>query len=171
MRAKTKNIALCAVFAAISILLAFLSAVFSSMSLSLLALCGVISAVVLSRCGYRYTLIMYAAVSILSVIFLPDKSCAVLYIFVFGLYPILKALFEKKGKIISWMLKIAAANLLAFATLYVTMSFLANVGKIIIMGHKYFFLFYNIAFVLYDIFLSKFTKYLQSKRFAGNSFN
>ena len=164
MKKETKNISLCAVFTALSLLLLFMSSVFSTMSISILAICGVVTSVALTRCGYKYTMIMFLAVAVLSFFLVPDKSCVVLYAFLFGFYPILKNLFEKTGKpYISWVLKIAAANLLVFAALYVSMSFLTNVGKIIIMGHRFFFLFYNIAFIFYDICIGKMSIYVNSR--------
>lgn len=165
MRKETKNITLCASFTALSVVFAFLSYAFPNMSLTILAICGVISAFALCECGYKYAALMYVAVSVISAVFVPDKSCVVLYVLLFGHYPIVKTLVERVGKTwLAWIIKLALANLLAFAVLYVTLVLLDTVGEIVIMGRKYFFLFYNIAVILYDICVGKIMFLYMAKR-------
>lgn len=172
MRRNTKNMVFAAVAAALSVVLMFLSSTFPNMSLSILAACGIISAIALSECGYKFTFLQYLAVSIISAVFVPDKSCVVLYVLLFGHYPMLKTLIERVGKAyLRWIVKLALANLLAFAALYVTLTFLSTFGKFILMGGKYFFLFYNIAVVLYDIFIGKCMFFYRTKRFHSGRFN
>ncbi len=172
MRKNTKNIALCASFAALSVVFAFLASAFPNMSLTILALCGVVSAFALSECGYKYAILMYVAVSVISAIFVPDKACVVLYVLLFGHYPIVKTLVERVGKAwLSWIIKLIIANLLAFAALYVTLVLLDSVGKIIIMGRKYFFLFYNLAVILYDICIGKIMFLYMVKRGRSGRFH
>ena len=172
MKKETKNLTLCAVFTAISVVLAFFASAFSNMSLTLLALCGVVSAFALSECGYKYSVLMYVAVSVISAVFVPDKACVVLYVLLFGHYPIVKTLIERVGKPwLAWVIKLAVANLLAFAALYVTLVLLDTVGEIIIMGRRYFFLFYNLAVVLYDICIGKLMFLYVSKRSGSGRFH
>ncbi len=172
MRKNTKNIAFSAVFTALSVVLLLLSSALPNMSLSILAVAGVVSALALSECGYRYTLLMYLATCVISAIFVPDKSCVILYVLLFGHYPMLRTIIGRVGK--AWLcliIKLAAANILAFAVLYITLSFFENVGHVIIMGRKYFFLFYNLAVILYDVFIGKCMYFYTSKRFSGSRFD
>ena len=172
MRRDTKKMAFAAVATALSAVLLFLSSALSNMSLSILAVSGIVSAISLAECGYKFTFLQYLAVSIISAVFVPDKSCVVLYVVLFGHYPILKIFIERVGKAwLQWIIKLALANMLAFFALYVTLTFLENVGNIIIMGKKYFFVFYNIAVVLYDIFIGKCMFFYRTKRFAKGRFN
>ena len=172
MRRETKNIALCASFAAISVVLAFLSSAFPNMSLTILALCGVVSAFALSECGYKYAVLMFVAVSVISAILVPDKSCVVLYVLLFGHYPIVKTLIERVGKPwLAWIIKLVIVNLLAFAALYVTLVLLDTVGESVIMGRKYFFLFYNVAVILYDICIGKMMFLYMVKRGRSGRFH
>ena len=55
---------------------------------------------------------IYAAVSVLSLMLVPNKEAAVLYTAFFGYYPILKAVFESKlSKIPEYILKFAVFNI------------------------------------------------------------
>jgi len=155
-------------FTAISVVLMILASAFPNVSLTVLAICGVVSAFALSECGYRYALLMYISVSVLSAIFIPDKSCVVLYSVLFGIYPLLKLLIERTGRPwLSWIIKLIAANALAYLALYIALTFLTSVGKVLIMGHKYFFVFYNLAVILYDICIGRLMLMYSVKRFGS----
>ena len=54
---------------------------------------------------------------VLCLLFLPDKFIALEYIALGGLYPILKAYFEKYPKVLSWALKIFSFNVMLTACL------------------------------------------------------
>ena len=59
--------------------------------------------------GTKTALSVYAAVSVISLLILPDKFSAAVYVLYAGYYPILKAKFETKPKGISWTLKLVAS--------------------------------------------------------------
>ena len=51
---------------------------------------------------------VYIAISILSLLFIPEKEAALLFVFFFGHYPILKSIFEMmRSKLFGWILKFA----------------------------------------------------------------
>ena len=60
---------------------------------------------------------IYAAVSVLSLMLVPNKEAAVLYAAFFGYYPIVKAIFESKlSKIPEYILKFAVFNVAMVAS-------------------------------------------------------
>ena len=75
-----RKMALGGIMAAVSIVLMLLSAVVPTMSYGLPALCGVLTTLVVIECGDRTALLMYGAVSILSLLLLPTKESAVVYL-------------------------------------------------------------------------------------------
>lgn len=153
---ETKKITVSAFAAAISTVLCILSSVFPTMSLTVLAVCGLISALALNLCGYRYALLQYVAVSVLALVLSPDKSCAVYYIFLFGHYPILKAVFERiSNSFFRWGAKLLCANLFGLISLWIVSRFLGISDIISDTSKIAFFVLYNIAFVLYDICLGR----------------
>lgn len=61
--------------------------------------------------GYASAWLVYAVTSVLSLLLLPNKSPAVMYLLFFGAYPILKALLERvRVTAVVWLLKELAFN-------------------------------------------------------------
>ena len=81
------------------------------MSYGLPALCGVLTTLVVIECGDRTALLMYGAVSILSLLLLPAKESAVVYLLVFGWYPVAKRRIESINKpVLEWGLKLGGCS-------------------------------------------------------------
>lgn len=59
------------------------------------ALSGFLLTAVVIELGSGWAWTVYAVISVLSVMIVPDKDAVLIYILFFGCYPILKALFEK----------------------------------------------------------------------------
>lgn len=160
----TKNVALSAVFTAISVVLCLLASVFETMSLSIIAVCGFVSAITLSQCGYKYALLKYVATALLSVLLVPNKECAIYYTLLFGYYPILKVFIERVGKRwLIWCIKLIFANLAVFVTLYIVVNLIGPFGIASFAGKSAFFVLYNIAFVLYDICVGRVSVFYMGK--------
>ena len=109
---KSKLIALCGMLASLSLVLMFLGSVISIFIYVAPLLCSLIMMVVCDAAGKKYAFITYLAVSIISVLLLPDKECALTYAFFFGYYIIIKDFLEKiKPKWLSFVSKWAVYNL------------------------------------------------------------
>lgn len=91
-----------------------------------LALCAVASGIVcmtVVKGGVKNAVYLYAIVSVLSLMLLPDKAIALGYLIFLGNYPILKGLIEKRGKLSSeWILKVIVFSVYAVA-LYLGLTF------------------------------------------------
>lgn len=62
--------------------------------------------------GNTVAFMVYAAISLLSALLVPDKEIAMMFIFFFGYFPIIKAIFEKKfAKPIAILFKFIIFNL------------------------------------------------------------
>ena len=102
-----RRMALGGVMAALSPVLMLLSAVNPTVGYGLPALCGILTTLVVIECGDRTALLMYGAVSILSLLLLPSKESAIIYLLVFGWYPIAKRRIESLNKsVLEWVLKL-----------------------------------------------------------------
>lgn len=63
------------------------------------------------ECGMRLAWVCYGAISVLAVLFVPDKEMAAVFIFLFGCYPLLKAYIQRlPGKILQVAAKAAFFN-------------------------------------------------------------
>ena len=77
---------------------------------------GILLVPIAMECGMRLAWVSYAALSLLSVLFVPDKESAFIFVFLLGHYPLLKAYLQR----IPWRwlraaVKTAAFNALVFA--------------------------------------------------------
>ena len=59
------------------------------------ALAGFLIATVCVECGRTMALTAYAAVSLLALLFVPDKEVALIFVFLLGYYPLAKPKFER----------------------------------------------------------------------------
>lgn len=151
-------------FTAVSVFLCFFASIFPSMSLSITAIAGMVSAIALVQCGYKYSALVYIASSILALLLVPNKQCAVFYLVLFGHYPMLKLFTERlKSKAVVWAAKICEAGLLYFIVFLISTYILGihdSVGKAeaVLTG-----ILFVLVFVLYDICLDRIMRAYISK--------
>lgn len=131
--------------------LIYLVGVMPTLQLALAAIAGFLPAFIVIAGGMRWGIITYAATGLLSLMIVPDKGAALAYILVFGHWPMVKSIIERKvrNRTVEWITKIAAANIV-FAVLLAAMKifvidisgFGLPVWGLILAG--------NICFILYD---------------------
>lgn len=91
----TRGIALAALLAALSLVVLYLSVLSPSGRMGLVAVAGLLPAAAVISGGPSAGAMCYTATSILSLILLPDKGNALLYLLFFGLYPLVKYAVER----------------------------------------------------------------------------
>ena len=92
---KSWAMAYCGMAAALSVALMLLGAVIPIAMFIAPALAGFLIATVCVECGRTMALTAYAAVSLLALLFVPDKEVALIFVFLLGYYPLAKPCFEK----------------------------------------------------------------------------
>lgn len=147
------------VITALSVVCMLLTAIVPVATYSCPILAGIMLAVVVIELGYRFAFAVFAAVSVLSMLVVPDKEAVVCYIALFGYYPIVKNFIEKhKSGIAQWVLKLTVFNIAAAAAFFVTITVLQVPKESFSIGGFYvpwaFLIAGNIVFVLYDVALS-----------------
>lgn len=152
----TRQVTLCGMFAAFSLVGLLLACVQPTGRLATIAVAGLFPAFALVSAGFGAGLLCWAGCSVLALILLPIKECALLYLLLMGLYPVLKSRFEQfHARVPEWICKLAYFNAM-LAVVYVflkTFLFsslpapLTAVGPLFLCG--------NVIFVLYDVGLSK----------------
>ena len=124
------------------------------------AIAGMLILISVIELGKKWAFGIFAATALISLLFVPNKEAAVMYVCFFGYYPIFKALIEDKFPIvIEWIIKIvsflatmAGSYFLMIKFMGVTIDETEEWGVIaypILLGMGTF------AFVLYDIALTK----------------
>ncbi len=152
----TRELALCACFTAIAVVINLLTSLFPTMSLTLLAISGLVTAVAVSECGLKRAGLVYLAASVLSLFIVLDKQNVMLYIFLFGHYPIIKSIIERiRNPVVAWVIKMFSANVLIIAVFIVIIKLLGIEQDTFFGELMVSLLISNAAFVLYDICMTR----------------
>ena len=160
MHKKTRLIAEGALLTALSLVCMALTAFLPTLQYSLVAIAGLLPAVMVIRYGLGGGFYVYASVSLLAVILLPDKEACILYIMLFGHYPMLKSLIERiRLYWLQWLVKLTLCNILLFIVVFLAFKlFTINLD---LQGFpiEIFLLLANVVFILYDIGFSRLVQY------------
>ncbi len=167
----TSLTALGGIITALSIFFMFLASLIPNMTYVVPAFAALLLIVTLEEAETKWSLFIFIAVAILSFMIVTDKEAAIMYLFVFGYYPIAKRFFEEKcPKALSWLLKIILFNvMLILGYLIIIYVFLIPVegldqfGKwtpfILLLGM-------NVCLVVYDYLINLLTG-IYRKRYHG----
>ena len=154
---KSWSMAYCGMVAALSIALMLLGALIPLAMFIAPAVAGFLIATVCVECGRTMAYTAYGAVSLLAVLFVPDKEVALIFVFLLGYYPLVKPRFERiRPPVLRGLCKLLLCNA-AVAAMYGLILLLIPAGSVaqelratalilslatLAMG--------NVAFLLYD---------------------
>lgn len=144
------------IITALSILILFLANVFPTLSYTLPALAGALLLILVKEADKKWSFMVYLSVSTLSLILISNKEAAILYIFFFGYYVILKDIIEKRfSSFIKWIFKFAVFNISIFLAFIILIYIFAipdgdlqEYGKYVMLALG------NVTFIVYDYTLS-----------------
>ena len=110
-KSESQKIALCGVLGALSVTLLMMGNLLQIGTYAAPMLAAFLLVPVLEEYGVRYALLMYMAVSVLSVLLVPDKELALFYTLVLGYYPVLKQALDRLCLApLRWLVKLAVFN-------------------------------------------------------------
>ncbi len=151
----TKRLAVCAVLSALGVVVIWLGSIISVMDLSMAVIASLFSVIAVIEYGKGAPWLVYAVTAILSMLILPEKTGAFLYLCFFGYYPIIKEKLEQLKRPVAWLLKELIFNVfLALSLIASKFLFSANASEPVILYVIYALLF-EIVFPLYDIALTR----------------
>ncbi|MFZ2537362.1 MAG: hypothetical protein WAX04_00455 [Oscillospiraceae bacterium] len=158
----SKQVALGGIISALSLLFMFLTGIFPFADYALPAISGIMLIALVIEINKKTAYVAYIAVGILSLLIAPIKESAILFVFFFGYYPILKSSIEQiKSRVVEWIVKIGMFNV-AMVTAYFTMMYVLGMSGILAdlnndfqYGVIAFWALGNVAFVVYDMALSR----------------
>ena len=108
----TKKLTISSVSAALSVVLLLLSSMLGLMELSVGAVVSVITMIIFIEIGGSYPYLVWGVTSTISLLLLPSKTVGACYLLVFGIYPMLKAYFEKpRVRVVHFVIKTAYITL------------------------------------------------------------
>lgn len=166
----TLRVAVCGVISALSLALMLLTSIVPIGTYAFPCFAGILLVAVVIEYKWKWALLVYAVVSVLSLFLVSDKEAVVFFIMLFGYYPVLKNLIEgklqpKSGKAAGYIIKFAIFNAAAIASFFITTFLLAIPAEEYTIFGFYvpwvFLIIGNIFFAVYDYAVSVFvTQYV-----------
>jgi len=162
MSKKSSQIAVGGVFSALCLTLMFLTGVLPFLTYAVPMLAGAALVAVVVENGRKTAVLVYVAVSLLSLLIVADKQAVMLYIAFFGYYPILKQSLDKR-KILGYAVKFGLFNLTMVGGYYLLIYVLAlpdlvsEMGDLGRWGSLLFLLTGNLLLLVFDWVLTKYT--------------
>ena len=153
--------ALCAVLAALGVVLLLIGSLIESLDLSAAMFASFLITIAVIEGGGYWPWLTYSVVTLISLLLLPNKLPAVAFL-LYGYYPIVKEKLERiRNRAVTWFIKLVSFNLTLIA-LCVAMQLLFTGIDFYILPANYVALNYivilgvgNLAFVLYDVLLTR----------------
>ena len=162
---KTKKLTLSAVLSSLGVVLMALGSIVDVFDLSVCALASLIVVFIYLELGASYAFGVYLSTALLALVLVPSKLVFIEYALVFGIYPLLKAFIERLPRF-SWLIiKLAFINgiiwlLVFFFEMLFGVPFIEGDTLILKIG---FYLFLNLTFVVYDIFITVMVRFYYDK--------
>ena len=147
--------------AALATVILYLGSFIEILDISVAVLASLFSAVILIEYGKGAPWSVYGTTSLISMLILPNKFPALMYVIFFGYYPIIKANVERiRSKTLSWLIKvcifIAATVLLLLSLKLFTAELDVPYGNLYMIA---FVVLTAATLVLYDIALTRVISY------------
>lgn len=151
---KSKKIAFCALFSALGVVLLYVGAIIEVMDISMACIASMLCIIALTEIGGAYPWLVYAVTGALSLLILPAKFGAVIYVCLAGYYPMAKFHIERlNNRVLQWLFKILLFNISMGIIVWASLFFFtgADITRAYIIP---LFTLGNFTFVIYDIALS-----------------
>lgn len=154
------RIALGGILTALALLVLYLAALAPSGRLGVVALAGLVPAVGVISGGLATGIFCYASSGILGLLLLPDKGCALMYLTLLGLYPVLKGLIERLRKLaLEIVLKLVFFNAVLSVLVFGFSTLLFPFLPQLLQKPLLIYLVGNAVFLVYDFGVSKLLTY------------
>ena len=154
------NIAFCGIISAMGVIVMFGSLI-PSLAYAVPAVAGILIWTICEQINFKWALLSYVTVSLLSFMLVPEMEANLFLIFFFGYYPTLRSVLEKvKNKVLQFIIKLCIFNVavvIAYNILVVLLSAEQMLEGLEDFGQYAVYVFWgvgNIAFVVYEFCLS-----------------
>lgn len=160
MMKRINETALCALLAALGTVLLYAGSIPGKLDIAAAVVSSVCVAVACLETGYRKALLVYAVISVISLLLLPQKTAGILFAVFFGYYPVVKTYTEwKMGVLKSYIVKYAFLNA-AVILMLVAAQFFVKVHIVICAAVL---VLSNAVLPVYDLAVSKLIKTYEEK--------
>lgn len=146
-----------AILGALAVIIVYLASLAPTGKWGIVAVAGLLPAAAVVSVGLKAGFLCWAGASILMLLLVPEKFCALLFTALFGLYPMVKSAAEKPRKrLLEYAVKLIFFNAV-FTLLYLTMmgAMMASLPPVLEESLWVLYLAANIVFVAYDYGFSR----------------
>lgn len=146
-----------AILGALAVIIVYLASLAPAGKWGIVAVAGLLPAAAVVSVGLKAGFLCWAGASILMLLLVPEKFCALLFTALFGLYPMVKSAAEKPRKrFLEYAVKLVFFNAV-FTLLYLTMmgAMMASLPPVLEESLWVLYLAANIVFVAYDYGFSR----------------
>lgn len=172
MSRQSFNIAFGGIVSAICIALEFSVGILPIFLYVFPIICALLMSVLFEECGLKTSLCAYVGVSLLSLLICPDKEAALIYVFFFGYYPVVRAYIQKiKSGILKLAIKLSLFNI-SMVCAYLILIKLFGVTDSLESGAWFWVLMLitgNIVFIMFDILAGRLLV-IYNKKYRGRFF-
>jgi hypothetical protein len=160
---QTRRISACGILSALGVICLSVGSLIEVMDLSMIMIASFLIAFAVIEMGKRWAWLIWGVTALLSLLLLPNKLAALLYL-MGGMYPIVKSVLERLRPLLSWAGKLVAFNGVQILFLLIARELFGMTG--LDFSHSWgVLLFNNVLFILFDIVLTVFiTFYLVKLR-------
>jgi hypothetical protein len=107
----TRYVAICAVLAALGVVLLAVGALFQVLDLTMAVVASLLVILAVIELGGYYPHLLYLVTALLSLLLVPVKTAPLAYACFCGFYPILKGVYERKlSPLLAWVCKLLTFN-------------------------------------------------------------
>ncbi len=154
-REQTRKLTTCAMLTALGVVLLYLGSMIELVDIALAVLASLLCVFAVIEYGGSAPWLVFAVTGILSLILLPQKTPAVMYLLFFGYYPILKEKLERRSRVVSWVLKELVFNASLALMLLLSHTTMVAPGAEPLLLYAAFVLLAEVVFPIYDIALTR----------------
>ena len=153
----TKRLTVCAMLSALGVILLWIGSMIEVVDISMAVIASLFCVFAVIEYGGSAPWLIFAVTGLLSLLLLPQKTPAVMYLLFFGYYPIIKEKLEKRSRTVAWVLKELVFNV-ALVAMILLSHFFMTVGETadsLLLLYVAFAVLAEIAFPVYDVALTR----------------
>jgi len=156
------QVALGGVISALSLVVLMMTGIIPFATYSLPCIAGLLLVIIVVECGAKWAWISFGATAILSLMITPDREAAIMYTALFGYYPMVKQLIERRFTgVKEWVCKIALFNVAVVIAYVIAINLfgmtylLEDMGDFLMLSLLALLGLGNVVFVLYDVAMTR----------------
>ena len=100
-----KQLTICAMLVALGVIFLGIGSLLEVLDISMAVIASLCVIIAVIEYGKSAPWMVYAAISLLSLLLIPNRLPAIFFALFFGFYPIIKEKLERKSKVVCWLLK------------------------------------------------------------------